>query len=200
MSLKKQLNIRAKFLLSAASYKDFPHPIGAEYCILGRSNVGKSSFINHVLKNSSLARISKKPGKTNLANFYRINDTIIWVDLPGYGYARVSHKEKRRWSSLIRDYCEKRENLYGVIWLLDVRHVGIPTDVDACRWLCRLGLPVLPVITKSDKLTQSECIKHIREIEEYYHFNHSPVIYSIRKQSSRIQFWKEFIGWIESMR
>ncbi len=198
-NIDKQLKIEAKFLLSAANKKDFPEPVGREYGIVGRSNVGKSSFVNHVLGNYSLARVSKKPGKTSLANYYQINDQVIWVDLPGYGYAKVSRSEKIRWSNLISDFCEKRENVHGIIWLLDIRHVGIQTDVEAYQWLCRLGIPLFPVITKSDKLTQSKCVKQVREINKFYQFNHPPVIYSIKKQSSRIKFWNAFLQWIKKI-
>jgi len=87
-----------RFLCSAAFSKDFPLPQGEEYAIVGRSNVGKSSFLNHVLERQGLARTSRTPGKTSLANFYRVDETMVWVDLPGYGYARSSGSERERWS------------------------------------------------------------------------------------------------------
>lgn len=187
------------FLGSAAHYNDLPKPVSMEYCIIGRSNVGKSSFINHVLERSRLARVSKTPGKTNLANFFSINNKMIWVDLPGYGYAKASRTEKTRWSSLIRDYCEKRENLFGVIWLVDIRHVGLKTDVEAYNWLCGIGLPVFPVITKSDKLPQSKRARHVREIGSFFQFNFPAAVYSINRNSSRKEFWKRFNTWRETI-
>ncbi len=186
-----------RFILSAAYYKDLPKPYGIEYCVMGRSNVGKSSFINHVLKNGNLARVSKSPGKTNLANFFRVNDRIIWVDLPGYGYAKASRKEKARWSKLIYDYCERRENLRGIIWLIDIRHIAMQADIDAYNWFYRLQIPLFPVITKSDKFPQSSRMKQVREIEKYYHFESPAVVYSINMHKSREQFWKVFSNWHE---
>jgi len=186
-----------RYLCSVAHHREMPKPVSAEYCVLGRSNVGKSSFINHVLEKRNLAHVSKMPGKTKCANFFRINDTMIWVDLPGYGYAKTSQSEKERWSKLIKEYCEKRENLYGVIWLIDIRHAGMKADIDAYEWISGLGLSVFPVITKSDKLTQSDCIKNVREIERCFNFSPRPVVYSIHKDISRVKFWEAFSAWIE---
>ncbi len=194
---EKFLDRKAHFLLSAGVYKELPKPVGVEYCIMGRSNVGKSSFINHVLNNNSLARVSKKPGKTNLANYFQISDDLFWVDLPGYGYAKASHSEKKRWSKLIGEYCEKRENLNGVIWLVDIRHIGMGIDIDAFNWFRRLGLKVFCVITKSDKLTQSKCADQMKKVKKYFQFNYTPVVYSIKKFSSRTVFWKAFVKWTE---
>ncbi len=182
----------AEFLMSAAHFHQLPKPVGIEYCVMGRSNVGKSSFINHILDNKALARVSKTPGKTNCANLYRINNVMTWVDLPGYGYAKTSHSEKKRWSKLIKDYCMKRENVCGIIWLIDIRHVGVRADVEAYNWLCRLEIPLLPVLTKSDKLSQRERVKETRKAEKSFPCGISPVVYSIRKPGSREHFWKQF--------
>lgn len=197
MNAEKLLKVEATFLLSAAHYGGLPEPKGDEYGIMGRSNVGKSSFVNHVLGNYSLARVSKKPGKTSFANFYKITNQITWVDLPGYGYAKASHKEKKKWSALIRDYCEHRTNLRGLIWLLDIRHVGTQADIEAHRWLCTIGIPLFPVITKGDKLPQSKRTKQAREFKRFFHLNDTPLVYSIKKHSSRAAFWKLFLQWIE---
>lgn len=198
-SSNRVLQEEPKFLCSVTHYKNMPKPVFIEYCVMGRSNVGKSSFINHVLEKSNLARVSKTPGKTGFANFYKVNNKIAWVDLPGYGYAKASRTEKLRWSKLIGDYCEKRENLYGIIWLIDIRHVGMKADVEAYDWFCKLELPIFPVITKSDKLTQSKRIKNVREIEMFFQFNFPPVVYSIYNNSSRKQFWKSFNLWREAI-
>ena len=195
----KVLKDEPKFLYSIAHHKELPKPVFMEYCIMGRSNVGKSSFINHVLEKSNLARVSKTPGKTGFANFYKVDNTIAWVDLPGYGYAKASRSEKTRWSTLINNYCRKRENLYGVIWLIDIRHVGMKADREAYDWFYKLGLPIFPVVTKSDKLTQSKRIKNVREIELFFQFTFPPVVYSIYKNSSRKQFWKGFTLWREAI-
>ncbi|MDO5577593.1 MAG: ribosome biogenesis GTP-binding protein YihA/YsxC [Fibrobacter sp.] len=134
-SITNNRHHNVSFMISAANYTDIKPSNDEEYAILGRSNVGKSSFINHVLENRNLARISKKPGKTSLANFYRVDQQMVWVDLPGYGYAKVSGGERIRWSKLIASYCEKRKNLCGIIWLIDIRHIGAKADIEAYEWL-----------------------------------------------------------------
>ena len=186
---------QAEFVTSAAYYKDIPPSKGEEYAILGRSNVGKSSFINHVLENRNLARTSKKPGKTSLANFYLIDRTMMWVDLPGYGYAKTSGSERIRWSQLIASYCQNRQNLCGVIWLIDIRHIGVRADHEACVWLRSLGLEVFPVLTKSDKLTRQQRAVKAREAQKTFELNLEPVLYSIHDHQSRAQFWSVFDQW-----
>jgi GTP-binding protein len=183
------------FICSAAKRSQFPRETVNEYCLLGRSNVGKSSFINHVLNNRSLARVSKTPGKTGLANFYQVSDTIIWVDLPGYGYARKSREEKARWSRLIGDYCRYRATLTGVLWLLDIRHCPTAADNEAYDWLCRLRHPVLPVVTKADKLPRAKRRKQIQDFMRYYRLELPPVHYSIHDNDARERFWDVFSEW-----
>ncbi|MGD9202867.1 MAG: ribosome biogenesis GTP-binding protein YihA/YsxC [Chitinispirillia bacterium] len=190
---------KARYFHSAGCINEFPDITGAEYCLLGRSNVGKSSFINHVLGNKTLAYVSKKPGKTRLANFFYIDDSITWVDLPGYGYAKASQSEIARCSRLIIDYCTKRKNLAGIIWLLDIRHIGVKVDLKAFEWLQRFNHPVFPVITKIDKLSQNKRVKQIREIENYYNLNPHACIYSIHKSSCRDRFWYAFRSWTQNI-
>ncbi|MBN1758226.1 MAG: YihA family ribosome biogenesis GTP-binding protein [Chitinispirillaceae bacterium] len=189
----------AKFLTSAAFPKDFPPPDGPEFAILGRSNVGKSSFINHVLERQGLARTSRKPGKTSLANFFRIDSTMIWVDLPGYGYAKTSGSERERWSQLIRIYGEKRECLTGILWLVDVRHPGVKLDLEARAWLDRIGVPVFPILTKGDKLTRQQAMVHSGKASKILRFTTEPVIYSTLQHASRERFWDRFTVWRQSL-
>lgn len=190
---------KARYFHSAAYFNEFPDVIENEYCLLGRSNVGKSSFINHVLGNKSLAYVSKQPGKTKLANFFCIDESMVWVDLPGYGYAKASQSEKNRCSRLINDYCTKRKNLSGIIWLLDSRHIGVKVDVEAYDWLRQFGYPIFPIITKIDKLPQNKRTKQIHEIEEYYRFTPPTCTYSIHKYSFRERFWSTFKMWTQSI-
>lgn len=189
---------QAEYIVSAAHYSQFPGPQGIEYCVMGRSNVGKSSFINHVLENQRLAKVSKTPGKTSLANFFRVNETTVWVDLPGYGYARTSRSEKVRWSELISDYCTKRANLAGVIWLVDVRHPGAVADVEAYAWLSSLGHRVLPVFTKCDKLAKSGLKRNLGEMSRLFGFGGRGVSYSTHEHASRERFWEAYLEWTES--
>lgn len=182
----------AVFTGSAGGTGDLPPVDGVEYCVMGRSNVGKSSFINHALESGAISRVSKKPGKTSLANFFRVEDGMYWVDLPGYGYARASGSEKLRWSKLIANYIENRENLKGVIWLIDVRHSPQQADKEAFHWFMEIGVSIFPVFTKCDKLNQKELNLQTRLLTEAYGFHERPVTYSILKHTSRRRFWEAF--------
>ncbi len=192
---EEQKKYSAEFVGSAARFKELPAPEGEEYAVLGRSNVGKSTFINHSLACGPLARVSKKPGKTTLANLYRLEDGLFWVDLPGYGYAEASADEKDRWSKLIADYCDNRSNLAGIIWLLDIRHPGAKADMEAYNWLGEIGRPVLPVLTKGDKLSRSRQKRQVKEFREIFAFGEEPVIYSSLQHGSRAVFWDRFNAW-----
>src|SRR5271157_4938670 len=116
---------RAVYKGSFARFRDLPAAQGPEYCVLGRSNVGKSSFMNRIFGEKSIAKISKRPGKTVCANLFLVDNGLTFVDLPGYGYAKIGEDENRRIGRLIREYCEGRELLRGILWLLDIRHVGL---------------------------------------------------------------------------
>jgi len=185
----------AEFICSAAYYKEIPSMTFDEYGILGRSNVGKSSFINHVLENHSLARISKRPGKTSLANLYKVNGELIWVDFPGYGYAQASGQEKLRWSRLIADYFKNRRQLKGILWLVDIRHIGLKADMEAYEWLKSLKKPVLPILTKADKLSMDQRRRACSDFKNSFPFKNQSVIYSIQEHKSREAFWKIFEEW-----
>jgi len=191
---------KVEFIKSAAEFKDLPKLSGEEYAVLGRSNVGKSTFFNHVLTSGTLARVSKKPGKTTLANFYKLNEELFWVDLPGYGYAKACTSEKERWGKLICDYCTKRDNLTGIIWLLDIRHPGVNADMEAFHWLNELNLPVMPVLTKGDKLSRPMQKKHSSQFRKIFGFNSDPVIYSSLEHASRERFWTGFQIWRQGIR
>lgn len=198
---QKQIPVKtysATFVASAAHFRDLPEPSGEEYAIVGRSNVGKSTFINHVLACGNLARTSKKPGKTTLANLYRLEEELFWVDLPGYGYAKASFSEKERWGRLIADYCEKRSNLAGIIWLLDIRHPGTAADLEASGWLKVLDVPILPILTKGDKLSRNMQQKNVAAYRRAFGFSEMPVVYSALEHASRERFWSRFEAWRRS--
>ncbi|MBD3239766.1 MAG: ribosome biogenesis GTP-binding protein YsxC [Chitinivibrionales bacterium] len=190
-------NPTASFLCSAGKAAEFPSGVPPELCILGRSNVGKSSFINHVLSSRNLARVSKTPGKTILANFYQLSDGWRWVDLPGYGYARASRSEQRRLSSLIRAYCEERDVLRGAIWLLDVRHPGLSADREAFAWLTATGLPILAVLTKCDKVSGGRVNELRRKHAALYPGVAGFVAYSTLRPGSRQAFWGAYAAWLQ---
>ncbi|MDG5814915.1 ribosome biogenesis GTP-binding protein YihA/YsxC [Chitinispirillales bacterium ANBcel5] len=186
---------KAQFVTSAAHFSDLPPLTEDEYAVFGRSNVGKSSFINHVFSSGVIARTSQKPGKTTLANLYKVSDGSAWVDLPGYGYARASIREMERWSRLIGEYCSGRENLAGIIWLLDIRHPGIAADKEAASWLYELKLPVFPVLTKSDKLSRNNQLKNAAQFKKIFNFKTDTLLYTVTDHSSRERFWQMFELW-----
>jgi GTP-binding protein len=190
-----QKKYTVQFVQSAAHFKELPKLHGEEYAVLGRSNVGKSTFINHALASGTLARVSKRPGKTTLANLYKLEEGLFWVDLPGYGYAKASIAEKDRWGKLIADYCKKRESLTGIIWLLDIRHPGMGADMEADEWLREVGKPVLPVLTKGDKISRTAQKKQIAEFHDVFGFTETPIVYSSLEHGSRGRFWSGFDAW-----
>lgn len=146
----------AKFITSLAELKDFPGRGMPEIAIVGKSNVGKSSLINKLANNGKLARTSSEPGKTRLINLYELNHELMLVDLPGYGFAKVSRDEKKRWVGMIEGYLSKSENIRLALQLVDMRHKPSDDDVDMINYLRHFGIPVLTVCTKADKLSRAE--------------------------------------------
>jgi GTP-binding protein len=146
----------AEFVLSAARPEQFPPESLPEIAFLGRSNVGKSSLLNCLTGKKGLAFTSAKPGCTQLINFFRINEELFFVDLPGYGYARVPLDVKARWKSLVESYLLRRNSLTKAVVLLDARRGWMETDLELKSWLEYQGLPFLVVATKFDKLNQKE--------------------------------------------
>lgn len=147
---------KAEYLSSAVKLEDCPKPVHPEYAFIGRSNVGKSSLINMLTDNKSLAHISSTPGKTKTINHFLIDDRWFIADLPGYGYARVSQVERAKWEKMIRNYFSKRENLACVFVLLDIRVSPQKNDMEFIEWLGKNGVPFVIVFTKADKISQRE--------------------------------------------
>lgn len=151
----------AKFLLSVGNIRSLPPDNGREVAFAGRSNAGKSSAINTLTRQTGLARTSKTPGRTQLLNFFQIDDDSRLVDLPGYGYAKVSDKVKRQWYQLLDDYLSSRQCLQGLVLLMDIRHPLKEFDCTMLQWCSDSNMPALVVLTKSDKL-KSGAIKSAR--------------------------------------
>jgi len=154
----------AEFVLSAAKTAQCPKDNLPELALIGRSNVGKSSLINKLLNRRALARTSGTPGKTRLLNFYRINDCWYWVDLPGYGFARVSKSMRNEWQKLIEGYLKNREPLRGVIQLVDLRHPPSADDIQMYQWFQYFNLPTILVATKADKISRGQWARHLKVI------------------------------------
>lgn len=142
----------------------------------GRSNVGKSSMINCLLRRKSLARTSAKPGKTATINFYNIDNKLYFVDLPGYGYAKVSYVEKRKWSIFMEDYFNSDSDKRIAISIVDLRHPPSDLDVDMGSYLYEKGMPFIVVATKADKLSKTQAQKNIEELKKVYNFEGAVVI------------------------
>lgn len=157
---------RASFLLSAADHRQYPADGLPELALAGRSNVGKSSFINTLLERKNLARTSSKPGKTQLLNFYDVDDRFRLVDVPGYGYARVSKKERARWGVMMESYLTQRENLRAVVSLVDFRHDPTSDDRQMYDFLKYVGLPVLLIATKADKVSRNKWAQQMARLKK----------------------------------
>lgn len=185
----------AEFVRSYTNAVEMPMSESPEFALLGRSNVGKSSFLNHIFARKGLARVSKKPGKTRMANVYKTSEGSVWVDLPGYGYATAGRQDKQGWSKLIDQYCRKREPLAGILWLLDIRHPGMRMDQLAAEWLQSLAVPVLPIFTKSDKLSRNSAMKNAATYRKTFLLTESPVLFTITSAKCREDFWERFFAW-----
>ncbi len=146
----------AEFVISQTDYTKCPAPAFPEYAFIGRSNVGKSSLINMLTNRKGLAKTSSTPGKTQLINHFFINEQWYLVDLPGYGYARVSKTSKSTWDKMIRDYLKFRPNLMYVFVLIDVRLSAQKNDLEFINWLGENEIPFVLVFTKADKLSAEQ--------------------------------------------
>ncbi|MCL6631594.1 MAG: ribosome biogenesis GTP-binding protein YihA/YsxC [Alicyclobacillus herbarius] len=144
------------FELSAVRPAQWPADGLPEFAFVGRSNVGKSSLLNRLLGRKNLARVSSKPGKTQQINFYRVNDKFRFADLPGYGYAAVSKGERAAFQRMIHTYLSQRDPLVRVLHLVDIRHEPSRDDLAMHHWLLDIGVPVLIVATKADKVKRAE--------------------------------------------
>ncbi len=144
--------IQAKFINSSPHLKDTPSDQGLEVAFAGRSNAGKSSAINTLTRQNSLARISKTPGRTQMLNFFEINERQRFVDLPGYGYAKVPLEVKKKWHELMETYLTQRKSLCAIILVMDVRHPLTEFDWKMVEWCEHTGLPLHVLLTKADKL------------------------------------------------
>ncbi|MCD6179674.1 MAG: YihA family ribosome biogenesis GTP-binding protein [Bacteroidales bacterium] len=157
----------AEFLVSNSYYQNCPKPDKPEYAFIGRSNVGKSSLINKITGIKGLAKISSKPGKTQLINHFSINDEWYLVDLPGYGYANIPVKIKAKWETMINGYLQTRKNLLTTFVLIDVRHSPQKKDIEFIENLAEYLIPFALIFTKADKLTSRKLKENIAAYRKY---------------------------------
>jgi len=179
----------AEYLISSPDYEKCPAPDRPEYAFIGRSNVGKSSLINMLCNNQKLAKTSGSPGKTQLINHFTINKSWYIVDLPGYGFAKVSQRDRRRWEQMIENYLRKRDNLCNVFVLVDSRHKPQKIDLDFVNQLGKWEVPFSLVFTKADKETQRMVAANVKgfldEMRKEWEFLPAHFVSSVMKQMGR---------------
>lgn len=171
-------------LEQVAGFKSqWPNENIEEIAFVGRSNVGKSSFINAFLGRKDLAKTSSKPGKTRTINFYNVDNKFRLVDLPGYGYAKVSKTEKAKWDKLINEYLHDRENLKEVFLLVDIRHDPTELDLQMYNWIIESGFTGFIIATKYDKISRGQLQKHINAIKKKLDVEDEDLIFAYSSES-----------------
>ena len=166
----------AEFVRSVTAVADCPKDGLPQIAFAGKSNVGKSSVINKLLLRKNFARVGEAPGKTTHINFFRIDEAMYLVDLPGYGFARVSREEKQKWALLIDDYLLNEEMLCHVLFLVDIRHEPTADDAEMYNFLVRRNLPFTVVATKSDKLPKSQIKNRIRHLAAVFKLGEADIL------------------------
>ena len=185
---------KAEYFKSVFDLKDLPHDNFPQIAFAGRSNVGKSSLINTLTSQKNLAKISKTPGKTKALNFFKINDRFYFVDLPGYGFAKVSKTVKGGWEDLIENYLKSSPNLKGLIQILDCRHPPSEDDWEMLEFLDFINLKYLVVLTKSDKLSSSELHNNAQKFKQI--LNHEDFLFFSSKTKAG---GNKILSWIKHL-
>lgn len=157
---------KAEILTSGVKLEQYPKDRLPEIALAGRSNVGKSSFINRMVQRKNLVRTSGKPGKTQTLNFYIINDAFYFVDVPGYGYAQVSKSERDKWGRMMEEYFQARDTLKVVVLITDIRHKPTKDDIQMYDYLKYFELPVVVVATKLDKVAKNKRASYLKRTKE----------------------------------
>ena len=184
----------AEFVKAAVSLKGLPEERLPMVAFLGRSNVGKSSLMNALMGQKKLVKVSSTPGKTREINFFKVNNQFFLVDLPGVGFAKVSNAKRDEMSIFIREYVEKCKDLRGLVYLVDIRHGGTPTDIETVESIRATGCPVLVIASKRDKVNQSELAKGLRQIQERLSLPEKPLCVSAVKGHGIATLWQDILS------
>jgi GTP-binding protein len=181
----------AEFVKSAIKPSQYPPAILPEIAFAGRSNVGKSSLINALVNRKHLVKTSRTPGRTQLINFFNINGIFSFVDLPGYGYAKVPKSIRKTWGPMIETYLSARKALKGVVLIMDIRRIPYQEELNFVEWLDRFGLPNILILTKMDKLSKTKQIKQQHSIAETLDVAKDDLIlFSAKSRQGKDSVWK----------
>lgn len=193
--------ISAEFIKSAVLPSQYPPETMPEVAFVGRSNVGKSSLINTLVGRKNLAKTSNTPGRTQMINFFAINEAVSFVDLPGYGFAKVSRSVKRDWGEMIEAYLKTRRNLAMVILILDIRRDPSDDDLSLRDWLESYRIPYLYILTKADKLSNNQAINRRRIIEKILQVpaGIKPILFSAVTQKGKSEIWQVLDVYLQSI-
>ena len=191
--------VQAQFVGSFSKIEQIPKRRLPEVLFAGRSNVGKSSLINCLLGQKHLAKISSTPGKTRQLNYILVNDAFYFVDLPGYGYAKVSQAERERWRQLIERYITDNPYLRLIVSIIDIRHGPMDSDLELIRWLAHLELDTLVVATKADKLKRQQFVQAQRSITQMLEQLpiHGPLFFSAKTGMGKRELWQNIELFLE---
>ena len=185
----------AEFVTSAVKPDQYPEARLPEIAFAGRSNVGKSSLINTLINRKRLVKTSNTPGRTQLINFFIINQAFYMVDLPGYGYARVPAAVKKKWGPMIEGYLEKRTSLQAVTLIMDIRRTPKAEERNFIDWLHLYHIPVIPVLTKADKLSKNRQNKQVQLIAAALDLDREQLtLFSAKSRLGRDRLWQKIAG------
>lgn len=192
---------KIEFVKSSVWPDQYPPATMPEIAFVGRSNVGKSSLINTLVGRKNLAKTSNTPGRTQLINFFTINETVSFVDLPGYGFAKVSQAVKKNWGEMIEVYLRERQNLAMVILILDIRRDPSDDDLSLRDWLESYRIPYLYILTKADKLSNNQAVNRLRIIEKILHVSAGvkPILFSAITQKGKSEVWQALDAHLQSL-